>query len=169
MSQAKLVMLLGFWREKDRLYDVTVLFLLIGCPGHSDIWFGIKCTFSFCFVDKVSTHCAAMRSWYSQQFSYHNLCKAALAECPDLGVLIEKVNSIDVSPLTFIDKSCLFTDIRWSRNIASDGQSVSWDCSLSDLSSRTLHPRPDRPTQAPPQVPGQSGQHPVLQGCSVRE
>ena len=65
MSQAKLVMLLGFWREKDRLYDVTVLFLLIGCPGHSDIWFGIKCTFSFCFVDKVNTHCAAMRFLYS--------------------------------------------------------------------------------------------------------
>ena len=31
MSQAKLVMLLGFWREKDRLFcDVTVLLLLIG-------------------------------------------------------------------------------------------------------------------------------------------
>ena len=36
MSQAKLVMLLGFWREKDRLFsDVTVLLLLIGCSLHS--------------------------------------------------------------------------------------------------------------------------------------
>ena len=30
MSQAKLVMLLGFWREKGRLRDVTLLLLLIG-------------------------------------------------------------------------------------------------------------------------------------------
>ena len=72
MSQAKLVMLLGFWREKDRLCDVTVLLLLLigwllpSCPGHSDIWFGIKCTFSFCFVDKVTTYCAAVCFGYSE-------------------------------------------------------------------------------------------------------
>ena len=30
MSQAKLVMLLGFWREKGRLCDVTMLLIVIG-------------------------------------------------------------------------------------------------------------------------------------------
>ena len=42
MSQAKLVMLLGFWREKDRLCDVTVLLLLlIGC------WLNLLATHTF--------------------------------------------------------------------------------------------------------------------------
>ena len=45
MSQAKLVMLLGFWREKDRFCDVTVLLLLIGWlgqPGLATQTFGLE-------------------------------------------------------------------------------------------------------------------------------
>ena len=82
MSQAKLVMLLGFWREKDRLCDVTVLLLLlIGCWLNLHLaWpFGLELTVLSVLLTKSPLTARQCASRIPNHFPL--LCKAAVVDC----------------------------------------------------------------------------------------
>ena len=101
MSQAKLVMLLGFWREKDRLCDVTVLlllligWLLLAQPGlihlvWNKMYFLNSHSVLLTKSPLTARQCAPAIPNHFPIITSALQGKAAVVDCQDLGVLIER-------------------------------------------------------------------------------